>query len=145
MAGIDYIPDQKFNLLESFKNFLIPADEGAVSFGAVMASCAAGLIIAGVATSLTAKTIHKTHIEDYYTGRNAISNYYDSIYNTIMTDFDDFIDKVRNKFWDNYKNRKGYESELLNLYNSECAVGEYKKQVSKLFRTIRENYKYLEV
>lgn len=153
LAGIDYIPDQKFNLLESFKNFLFPGAAGAagaagataVSLGAVMASCTAGLIIAGVATSLTARAIHKGHIEDYYTGCNAITNYYDSIYNTIMSDFDDFIDKVRNKFMDNYRNRIGYERELLNLYNSECAIGEYKKQVTKVFKTIRENYDYLEV
>ena len=148
LAGIDYIPDQKFNLLESFKNFLFPGAAGSassVSLGAVMASCAAAVIIAGVATSLTARAIHKGHIEDYYTGCNAITNYYDSIYNTIMSDFDDFIDKVRNKFMDNYRNRIGYERELLNLYNSECAIGEYKKQVTKLFKTIRENYDYLEV
>ena len=129
MAGIDFLPDSKFDALTSLADALsIPNGAMVGIFSGIMA------VASGVTLTRDINTMARKQLMVY---EEAIRTYYQNVYDTALDDFDDAMRRLRDLVAKNLASIQGVDSNHFTLINARSCIAQLKDRINELYQDMR--------
>lgn len=129
MAGLDFLPDQKFDILSSL------ATTFGISTGA-MVGIFAGVM--GISAGITmTRDINEVDIKTLKEDEEVIHNYYKAVYDETKANFDDAMEILKEKVSESLLTYQGVDRHHFALINSRSIIADIKDRINEMYSAAR--------